>query len=129
MNQGYRLNTLTVENLPTFGRSVVASDYIDEGQCLEVNPVLPLSAEDTKLVNQTSLKFYTFVFDKDKGQDCLVMGLGELYNHSETPNVGYRLNPVARTMEFYTLRPIAKGEQLFTNYRQDDETINVEEYF
>lgn len=117
-----------VENFPSFGRGVVALDYINEGVCLEVCPVLPLSTEDTVKVNQTSLKQYTFVFDKEKKQDCLVMGLGELYNHSDVPNVGYRLNPICKTMEFYTLCPVAKGEQLFTNYRQDDESINLGDY-
>lgn len=126
----FRLNdAIGAQVFPTFGRGVVAMQYIDEGQLLERCPVLPLSSEDTTLVNKTSLKQYTFIFDKEKNQDCLVMGLGELYNHSETPNVGYRLDLVTKTMEFYTLRPIAQGEQLFTDYRQDDNTIDLEEYF
>lgn len=114
-----------VKNFPGFGRGVVALDYINEGVC----PVLPLTTEDTAKVNETSLKQYTFVFDKEKKQDCLVMGLGELYNHSDAPNVGYRLNPICKTMEFYTLRPVAKGEQLFTDYRQDDDSIKLGDYF
>jgi len=120
---------IKVETFPVFGRGVMATEYINEGTLLETCPVLPLTTADTELVNQTSLKQYTFVFDKEKKQDCLVMGLGELYNHSDSPNVGYRLDPVARTMEFYTLRPVAKDEQLFTDYRQDDDTISMKEYF
>lgn len=120
---------IEAKNFPVFGRGVVAIDNINEGTCLEVCPVLPLTTEDTVKVNETSLKQYTFVFDKEKKQDCLVMGLGELYNHSDTPNVGYRLNPICKTMEFYTLRPVVKGEQLFINYRADDETVSLEDYF
>ena len=119
---------IKVETFPLFGRGVVAVDYINEGTLLETCPVLPLTTEDTVKVNETSLKQYTFVFDKEKKQDCLVMGLGELYNHCDSPNVGYRLDPVARTMEFYTLCPIAKGEQMFIDYRKDDDTISMKEY-
>jgi len=82
---------------------------------------------DTVLVNQTNLKYYTFKYN-DK-QDCLVLGDGEIFNHSDTPNVGYKLMTVddRKVMVFYALRDIAKDEQLFIDYNADIK-VDVKSY-
>ncbi len=79
------------------------------------------------MINQTELQFYTFKYS-DK-QDCIVLGDGELFNHSDEANIGYKLMDYdgRQVMVFYTLAPISRDAQLFTNYAQDV-VVDVAEY-
>lgn len=110
-----------------FGRGVYALETIEKGAWIEAAHVLVLSCEDTLKVNQTDLKHYVFSASDD--QDCLVLGNGELYNHSDEPNVSYELTWLndVRVMVFKALRDIDAGEQLFTNYNQDVE-VDISSY-
>jgi SET domain-containing protein len=89
--------------------------------------LLVLNEEDTKKVNETDLKHYTFAFDQ--GRDCLVLGLGEIFNHDDKPNAGYRLATIdgRLKMQFYALKTIQPKEQIFIDYSADVK-VNVTEY-
>jgi SET domain-containing protein len=110
-----------------FGRGVYAERSITEGEVVEIAEVLLLSEQDTWAVNQTGLKDYTFVVSENldytftDNQDCLVLGNGELYNHSATPNVKYELINLngRKQMYFTALRDIKPDEQLFIDYNAD----------
>ncbi len=117
---------INVKRSKEFGRGVYASRTIVKGEVLEVCETIRLSIVDTMRVNETALKFYTFKFSKSS--DCLVLGHGELYNHSYSPNCGYTLDDQDR-MVFFALKTIEKGSQVFIDYSQDDPNVNVEEYF
>jgi SET domain-containing protein len=111
---------ITVKVLPEFGRSVIAEKWIQEGAYVEVADVLVLSETDTKVVNSTALVDYTFTFNDT--QDCLVMGVGEMFNHSNLrPNVEYKLYNLNGMWKMYFIatRCIEAGEQLFIDYSAD----------
>src|SRR4051812_11435391 len=120
---------ITIQVLPSFGRSVIAERDIKSDTLIEVAEILVLSADDTISVNKTGLKDYTFTYNDT--QDCLVMGIGEMFNHSDTPNVSYELLHVNRVrMHFRTLRDIKKGEQLFIDYNADvHNSIDFESHY
>lgn len=110
-----------IEVSKEMGRGLYATRTITPGTFIEVAELLVLSPEDTIRVNQTDLKYYTFVYDKVTGQDCLVLGDGEIFNHSDTPNVRYRLQSIGDRMRmaFVSTRTILEGEQLFIDYSAD----------
>lgn len=110
-----------------FGRGVYASTDLPTGSIISLCDILPLSEKDTVLVNETDLKYYTFKFTDNR--DCLVLGEGELYNHSDEPNVSYELidHCGRKVMMFKTLRPVKNGEQLFINYEADSQ-VNADNY-
>lgn len=120
-----------------FGRGVYAQKSITEGEVVEIAEVLLLSEDDTYTLNRnTALKDYTFVVTEDVkyeyigNQDCLVLGNGELYNHSDTPNVKYELINLngRKQMYFTALRDIKPDEQLFIDYNADTQRkVNVGE--
>ncbi len=124
-----------VETFKDMGRGIVSrvnleSSYV--GNTVMVCEVLVLSKNDTVVVNLTDLKHYTFKFDDE--QDCLVLGHGEIFNHSAEPNVSYRLEDFEdaegnqrRVMVFRLLKPVTKGEQLFIDYNADV-AVDVEAY-
>ena len=69
------------------GREITASRQILAEELIEIAELLILNPIDSVNVNKTDLQFYTFVYNKQ--QDCLVLGNGELYNHSDNANVAY----------------------------------------
>jgi SET domain-containing protein len=110
------------------GRGLYATRTIEKGEVVAIEEVLLLSPKDTRLLEQTDLRHYTFrVSDL---QDCLVLGDGELYNHSDTPNVNFELiyQDGRLKMLFTALKVVKYGEQLFINYESDAD-VDATEYF
>ena len=110
-----------------YGRGLYSLHTIPKDIILFTAELLVLSEEDTKLVNTTDLKYYTFTYN-DK-QDCLVLGDGEMFNHSDSPNVGFKLIDYdgRKRMAFFTLKDVSQYEQLFINYNADV-IVNTNEY-
>lgn len=106
-----------------YGREVTATEFIYQDDTVTLCEILVLNQDDTITVNRTELQFYTFKFNDH--QDCLVLGYGEIFNHSDTPNVTYDLveHEGRIKMRFKALRDIELGEQLFINYNKD---VNVD---
>lgn len=101
------------------GRELHAKREFKKGDLIFSCEILVLSEADTIKVNQTDLKYYTFTFN-DK-QDCLVLGDGEIFNHSDTPNVEYDLVDFndRKLMYFFAIKDIEANEQLFIDYNAD----------
>ncbi len=118
----------TIKVTPKFGRGLYATRKIYANEIVEVCEILVLSPDDTVKVNETDLKWYTFVFDASQGQDCLVLGHGEIFNHSDTPNVKYDLVRYGDRfkMVFVSIQDIEAGEQLFIDYNRDTQVKTCE---
>lgn len=115
----------------TMGRGLYANQDIKAGTIIVECEILALSPEDTKKVNETDLKYYTFKFDDQR--DCLVLGDGELFNHDDNANVAYILRDhpdktcPRKIMSFISIKNIKEGEQLFINYSADVE-VDTKKY-
>lgn len=116
-----------IEIIEGMGRGLLATRNISKLEIICICELLILSENDTIKVNETELKYYTFKYND--GQDCLVLGDGEIFNHSDIENVGYNLMDFddRKVMLFFSKRDIISGEQLLINYN-DDIKINSEEY-
>lgn len=101
------------------GRGVYALREIPKDMCIAIEELLVFNQKDTRKVNKTDLQFYTYRLDEET--DCLVLGNGELYNHSDAPNVSYRLVRIDnRPMMLYSaLKTIQPHEQLLIDYSAD----------
>lgn len=101
------------------GRGLYAHYDLKPNIILFTAELLVLSPEDTKIVNQTDLKYYVFKYNDT--QDCLALGDAEIFNHSDNPNIGYQLKDWdgRKRLFFYTLREIKRDEQLFIDYNAD----------
>ena len=122
MNQHYHIKVEAAT-----GRGLYANYDLRAGMVIASEELLVLSMLDSTLVNITNLQYYTFKFAPL--QDCLVLGEGELYNHSRDPNVGYKLceHDDRKVMTFFTLKEVKTGEQLFIDYTAD-EKVDTEKY-
>ncbi len=127
-------NLTHVKMFEGMGRGLITTmpfNKSDVGMTIAVCELLVLDAVDTEIVERTELRHYTFKYSIDR--DCLVLGNGEIFNHSDTPNVSYVIEEieeggeVRKMMVFRCIKPWQAGDQLFINYNADV-VVNTEEY-
>lgn len=116
-----------LENTQEYGRHLIASKPIAADTLIAQCELLVLGEHDTRIINTTDLQYYTFKYNET--QDCLVLGDGEIFNHSIDANVSYHIENIdgRMFMMFRTLREVEYGEGLFINYNAD-ETVDVSKY-
>ncbi|MEM6395943.1 MAG: SET domain-containing protein [Bacteroidota bacterium] len=100
---------------PISGRGVFTAEALPKGSAIEIAPVIVLSKEDKEAIHQTHLHDYYFDWGKD-GRAAIALGFGSLYNHSPDPNADYYMDFEAQTINFFTRRDIAAGEEITIDY-------------
>lgn len=98
------------------GRGVFTSENIEEGTIVEISPVLVMSGEERKLLDQTLLHDYIFEWGGAKDQCCMALGHVPLYNHSYKSNCEYEMDFINEMISIRSVRYIKAGEELFINY-------------
>ncbi|CAN5119389.1 SET domain-containing protein-lysine N-methyltransferase [soil metagenome] len=101
------------------GRGVFATKNIPAGTVVEVAPVLVLSIQDRKAIEETRLFHYIFEWGKSKRLGCMAFGYMSMYNHDYTANCEYEMDYEESTMTVRTLRQLKKGDELYINYNAD----------
>lgn len=107
------------------GRGVFAKRDIKAGEVIARCEILVLSTADTATLNETDMRYYLFKYNDV--QDCIVLGDGEIFNHTDNENVSYELRVQTdavsnrQVMEFKAKRNILEDEQMFINYSRDVE--------
>lgn len=99
---------------PRGGRGVFTSEDIEAGSMIEISPVVVLSAADLKLIHQTHLHDYYFMWED--GRCAIALGYGSLYNHASEPNADYGMDFDDHSISFYAIEPIEAGEEITINY-------------
>ena len=98
------------------GRGVFTSSAIEEGTEVEISPVIVMSREERRLLDQTLLHDYIFEWGVKSDQCCMALGYVPLYNHSYASNCEYEMDFEAEVIRIKTVRFIKEGEELFINY-------------
>ena len=101
------------------GRGVFTNEDIEKGTVIEVSPVIVMSREERKLLDQTLLHDYIFEWGEKKNQCCMALGYIAVYNHSYKSNCEYEMNYPEQLISIKTMRHIRAGEELFINYNGD----------
>ncbi|KAF5389208.1 hypothetical protein D9757_003477 [Collybiopsis confluens] len=114
------------------GRAVFACRKIPRHTIVEISPVLLFGAEEyEKHGKYTILDHYTFKWKA--GRFALALGIGSLFNHSNSPNISYFLDPQTDSIRYQTVRDIEQDEELCIFYGHNlwfdpiDPTISVQE--
>lgn len=100
-------------------RGVFTSENIEEGTVVEIAPVIVMSREERRLLDQTQLHDYIFEWGLKKEQCCMALGYIPVYNHAYRSNCEYEMDFEHDTISIKTVRFIKKGEELFINYNGD----------
>lgn len=120
---------LTIRYREGDGRGVYATSDIPCGTTVETSPFLILTdreIQETPLVHYTYAMTVVVAHDEQRRDDgttssrssgvqkvqALALGLGSLFNHSDTPNVGWYMNKQEGYIAYRTTRDINKGEAL-----------------
>ena len=106
-----------VESSPIHGLGVFASEDINEGEILEVCPVIDMGMR----FGDTSHILIDYRFNWPQGgspwdKQVVSTGFALLYNHSNTPNAAWRSNLEKNTFEFYSIKNIKADEEVFVWY-------------
>lgn len=87
---------------------------------IENAPVIVMTAEERKLLDQTRLHDYIFEWAPDGNLGCcMAQGFISVYNHSYTSNCEYFMNYDECTIQVITVKEIMAGEELTINYNGD----------
>jgi len=98
------------------GRGVFTSENIDRDTVIEISPVIVMSREERKLLDQTLLHDYIFEWGHDRKSCCMALGYIPMYNHSYRSNCEYEMDYDHQLITVKTVRFIKAGEELFINY-------------
>ncbi|MCB0715990.1 MAG: SET domain-containing protein-lysine N-methyltransferase [Chitinophagaceae bacterium] len=113
------LPSLYIHSTRLMDRGVFTEKDIEPNRLIEVAPVIVMSAEEKKLLDQTALHDYIFEWGEDDTQCCMAMGYVPVYNHSYHSNCEYIMDYQNRQISIKTVRKINAGEELFINYNGD----------
>ncbi|HET6994886.1 MAG TPA: SET domain-containing protein [Chitinophagaceae bacterium] len=113
------LSSLYIDSSSDMGRGVFTSENIDEGTIVEASPVIVMSSEERKLLDQTLLHDYIFEWGGKKDKCCMAMGYVPVYNHSYKSNCEYEMDFENSCIIVKAVRFIKAGEELFINYNGD----------
>ena len=108
------------------GRGVYSSIHISKGDVIESAPVIICSSVERKILHDTRLHDYYFLWQDD--QCAIALGYGSLYNHSEKPNAEFIFDYEDKSIDFEAIRDIEPGEEILINY-QDDEASEFKIWF
>jgi len=101
------------------GRGVFTSEPIGAGTIIEMAPVIVMSSEERKLLDQTLLHDYIFEWGDEKNRCCMALGYVPVYNHSYRSNCEYEMDFENQLIRVKTVEAVAAGEELFINYNGD----------
>jgi len=110
------LSSLYIAETELMGRGVFTSANIDEGTVIEESPVIVMSKEERKLLDQTLLHDYIFEWGANKDQCCMALGYIAVYNHSYRSNCEYEMDFTKGVIVVKAVHFIKAGEELFINY-------------
>ena len=113
------LPCLYIASTSNMGRGVFTHESIQKDTIIEVSPVIVMSKEERKLLDQTLLHDYIFEWGEKSQQCCMALGYVAVYNHSYKSNCEYEMNFDEQMISIKTIRYIKAGEELFVNYNGD----------
>lgn len=101
------------------GRGVYTRDLIRKNTVIEVSPVLVMSGEERKLLDQTLLHDYIFEWGELRDRCCVALGYISMYNHASPSNCEYFMDYQEEIIFVKTVRDIPGGTELTINYNGD----------
>ncbi len=99
------------------GRGVFASRAIEEGEVIEVCPVIPLATRYADLPAELQrMVFDWHTLAQVRDTSVLALGFGSLYNHDNPANARYAPGPDRLSLVITASRRIAQDAEITINY-------------
>ncbi|MEN9339613.1 MAG: hypothetical protein RIQ62_925 [Bacteroidota bacterium] len=108
---------LYTAHTPTRGWGVFSHEDIEADTLIEISPVVVMTQDEKKLLDQTTL--YNYIFDWQGDACCMALGLIPVYNHACPSNCEYFQDYEEGIIYIKTVKTIQAGDELFINYNGD----------
>src|SRR5262245_35319814 len=102
---------LFIKQTGSMGRGVFTSEDIEEGTVIETSPVIVMSQDERKLLDQTLLHDYIFEWGPQKDHCCMALGYVAVYNHSYKSNCEYEMDFENKIIKIKTIQFVKAGEE------------------
>ncbi|ANX11018.1 SET domain-containing protein-lysine N-methyltransferase [Fictibacillus arsenicus] len=102
-----------------YGRGIFAARTIQEGELIHQAPVIVCPDNQYYKLKKTALRNYYFNWGENYDHVAIALGYGSLFNHSYSPNAIFENNLKKETVDFFSLKEIDAGEEIFVNYNGD----------
>jgi uncharacterized protein len=106
-------------NKSRYGRGIFATRTIHKGELIHAAPVIVCPDDEYKKLKKTALRNYYFNWGENYNHVAIALGYGSLFNHSFSPNALFENNLKKETVDFFALKRIKPGEEIFVNYNGD----------
>lgn len=100
------------------GRGVFCATDIEIKDVIETCPVIILSQKDLKVIHETKLHDYYFLWVNESEECAIALGYGSLYNHSNKPNACFIMDFENQSVDFICKRKIPAGEEILIDYHE-----------
>jgi len=98
------------------GRGIFATANISEGEILEECHFIELSQSDYSQLD--NLKDYVYTFPMFNKNNCIVFGMGSIYNHSvDSASAYWETDEENNLFRFIALADIAEGDEILIDYQ------------
>lgn len=106
------------------GRGVFCTEDIPADTLIEICPVIVCPPQDRKLIDESYLYNYYFLWEDDHESTAIALGYGSLYNHSYQPNARYETYYEEQIIRFISIKEIPANTEITVNYNyeSDDQT-------
>lgn len=98
------------------GRGVFTRQSLNEGDLIEICPVITIPKSQLPVIHKTVLHDYYFLWGEQLDECAIALGLGSLYNHKQFPNANFILDLEHKTIDIVAIRDISAGEEITINY-------------
>lgn len=113
------LPSLFIAPTSEMGRGVFTTVDIAKDTVIEISPVIVMTGEERRLLDQTLLHDYIFEWGDRREGCCMALGYVPLYNHSYKSNCEYEMDFDQQLITIRSVRFIKAGEEIFINYNGD----------
>ena len=107
---------LFISGTANMGKGVFTAESIAKNTIVEISPVIVMSREERKLLDQTLLHDYIFEWGTDRSHCCVALGYVSVYNHAYQSNCEYEMDYDTGMISIKTIRYVEAGSELFINY-------------
>lgn len=112
---------LYIKDTDKKGRGVFCTEDIPADTMIEICPVIVCPPLDRKLIDESYLYNYYFLWEDDHASTAIALGYGSLYNHSYQPNARYETYYEEQVIKFIAIKDIPAHTEITVNYNYDSD--------
>lgn len=98
------------------GRCVFTSVDIQEGDTIEICPIIKIPSSQLPIIHKTVLHDYYFLWGDQMDECALALGFGSLYNHEIFANADFILDIENNTIDIIAISYIPAHTEITINY-------------